>query len=451
MTDSGSIIISESELVKGDEPIPHVLGVYDLTVPFGKQFRVFKDGKYKEDLTPGRHRWVALSPFVRYTASIIDTREHMTAPIPARGTIPGQEGMPSCHIEVMFKLTYQLADIDKLLETVRPLRRLESLATDHIATLITQLRYDQQQEWVTRLRDELQRHLRLIAAASTGLAVSQVLIDGEPKGQNDADRALLRRYNVIQDISIDTLRKTADRQNLVADSESILQAATTVGINPADLAVTQLANADKLLAAQVLLQETRTNAGDWSGTQSILPQAGRPSAYIGPASMPVEQARISAPYVGPTNPGPSSYGSDTTPTNPGSYYPTSNTTPPPATPMPTPIPAAEGARVSEPRLDQECARLRDAHPGMSALAGPSQFADAAGALVNGAHVIVFAPENSTWRFIRFDLYPTYPATAPRVSLALNEGQAMKWTGPALDRWSTTNWLSDLLGDILQAV
>jgi hypothetical protein len=450
---SGSII-EETDLVESDKPIAHVLGIFTVTVPFGKQYRVFRNGSFYNDLTPGRHQWTDFSPFARYTAAIIDSRRHSTRPILARGLIPANNDLPPCQIEVPLTVTYQLKDIDKLLNTVNPLRQLERLTVDQVATLITQLRYDESRMWVTKLRDELQRYLRISAVVGTGLEVLQVLIEGEPRGQNEADRALISRFKVREEIANDALRYAADRTKLVADAKAVHEAADEVGLSAADLAAVRFDGGDKLIASQVLIQGQRIAAGDTGAPQPLMPRLGQPTAPAlggaaasGAAGPPrITEAYPETTYPGPGRadpfyPAPSTPTYPPTPTYPSGVYTTGGAVAQSADP-PT-LPGAGGLDTT--LFEAEARILRQTYQVSD---GKATVVDASGNAVAGYKIMVYEP-TPTWELLQFELTPDYPQTPPHVTVRGVGKPPAPWNHPLLANWSSALRLSEVLAAVLE--
>jgi hypothetical protein len=448
---SGSVIDPDNEqwsLVTPNVPVKHFLGVYHADVPMGQQHRLFKNGKFKEDLTPGRHTWSDLSPFVEYTISMVDTRIHTSRPVIARGTIPGKSGdpatgapdMPPCHVEIPLQLTYQLADIDTLLQTDKPLQRLELITRDQIATQIGQLRYAEVGMWPTQLRDEIQRWLRINAAGRTGLQVLEVLIIGEPRGQNDADRLLLKQFVTAREVDIERIRNAADREKKIADARAIKEAADAVGLSAAELAMAQMEGGNQLLQAHVQLEETRLNVGNWVGPQPLvrettphpqqpqLPPQGGSSGYGGPAAD--APRRLSPPI-------------------PEEMRQADTTTPGANTPPLTGN--RDSGDIDRDHIEAECETL--VSQGYRVHQIDAQMADGGGQASFGYKVTVMPsdPDTSVWKSIQFQLGTSFPGTAPVVMVSLHGGAPTPWDGPILRQWSRYIHLTDVVAEVLKSM
>jgi hypothetical protein len=175
---------SEVTLVTLTKIVARTLGRYSLNVPNGSLFRVFKNGVLYKDFGPGHYVWYDFTPnpiAATYTARKFDTHIRTSQPIIAHGVIPGEADNPTIHVKMEFLLTYQLQDVNTLLQTDQPLRRLELITLDQFTTVTRRLEYDQSGDWATMARDEVERWLRINSAARTGLQVLEVYIVGEPQ------------------------------------------------------------------------------------------------------------------------------------------------------------------------------------------------------------------------------------------------------------------------------
>lgn len=420
---SGSIINPDEEqgkLIEEEIEVKRTLGVISINVPVGKQYRLFKNGTYLRDLTPGHHSFTDFSPFVKYTISVVDAHVRTTPTIIAKGAIPGEPGMPPCHIEIPLRLTYQLKNIDTLLMTVKPLDRLSLITLDQATTVISQLRYREYTQWATTLRNELQRWLQIHATQRTGLEVVEVFISGEPKGQSEADRLMLKKFATIKEIETEDLRAEADRRNKVRDAQAIAQAAGAVGLDPAELALGQMEGGRDILAAHIHQEEMRINALGQAGPRPLireemppagaLPAPGQTGYSAGPNGL--------TPDFPPAASGPS--GSTLGQSNPA------------------------GVTLDMDRVNMEIAQLEKR--GYSVQHGRGQVNNGQGGVVNGYLVTVSnsEPPTGAWDRVQFQLGPTFPQTPPVVMLARAGATPKPWDGYVLQNWKDFTRLEDIV-------
>ena len=420
---TGSIINPDEEqgrLVEEEEEVKRTLGVISINVPVGKQYRLFKNSTYLRDLRPGHHQFTDLSPFVKYTISKVDAHVRTTSTILAKGAIPGEPGMPPCHIEIPLRLTYQLQDIDTLLMTVKPLDRLSLITLDQATTVISQLRYAEYTQWATKLRDELQRWLQIHATQRTGLQVVEVFISGEPKGQNEADRLMLKKFATIKEIEAEDLRAEAERRNKVRDAQAIAQAAGAVGLDAGELALGQMEGGREILAAHLRQEEMRINALGIAGPRPLIreetPPVGELPAAGGTSGPSAGQGgRLSADF-----------------------------------PAEAPDASApRGATLDRDRVNMEIAQLEK--KGYTVQHGPAQVNDGQGGVANGYRITVFPSEPATgqWDRVQFELGPTFPQTPPVVMVALTGATPKPWTGYLLQNWKNFTRLEDVLDAVVR--
>lgn len=423
---TGSIINPDEEqgkLVEEEVEVKRTLGVITINVPVGKQYRLFKNGTYMRDMGPGRHSFTDLSPFVKYTISVVDAHVRTTPTIIAKGAIPGEPGMPPCHIEIPLRLTYQLQDINTLLMTVKPLDRLSLITMDQATTVISQLRYAEYTQWATRLRDELQRWLQIHATQRTGLQVLEVFISSEPKGQNEADRLMLKKFATIREIETEDLRAEAERRNKVKDAQAIAQAAGAVGLDAAELALGQMEGGRDILAAHLRQEEMRINALGLAGPRPLIREETPPAGAL--------------PAAGGTS-GFSAGPNGLTPDFPPDAFSPGGATQGPAQSDPA------GATLDRDRVNMEIAQLEKR--GYTVQHGPAQVNNGQGGVSNGYRVTVFPSEPPTgaWDKVQFELGPTFPQTPPVVMVALTGATPKPWNGHILRNWKNYTRLEDVL-------
>lgn len=421
---TGSIINPDEEqgrLVEEEVEVKRTLGVLSINVPVGKQFRLFKNGTYLRDLGPGHHSFTDLSPFVKYTISVVDAHVRTTSTIIAKGAIPGEPGMPPCHIEIPLRLTYQLSDINTLLMTVKPLDRLSLITLDQATTVISELKYGEYTQWATKLRNELQRWLQVHATQRTGLQVLEVFISGEPKGQNEADRLMLKKFATIKEIETEDLRAEAERRNKVRDAQAIAQAAGAVGLDAAELALGQMEGGRDILAAHLRQEEMRINALGQAGPRPLIREETPPAGAL-PA--PGGSSGYSA--------GPNGLTPDFPPdaSSPGGS----------AQGQASPA----GATLDMARVNMEIAQLEKRGYSVQHVRG--QVNNGQGGVVNGYLVTVYnsEPPTGTWDRVQFQLGSTFPQTPPVVMVARSGATPKPWTGYILQNWNNYTRLEDVL-------
>lgn len=465
---SGSV----TGLVTKDIPVPrNMFGFYKFPIKSGEQGRLFRDGVFVRNLPPGLHKGWSLTH--KYTVSLVDSRIHLigdntTDPndrIEAYGMIAGpvgenQQPTPPCRVIVPLSMRIEVADIEILLNTVKPISTLRSMIINHTTLSIGQLHYDQlHHRWIVDLKDNLERYLQQKAVSSTGLKVLEVFV-GEPKAASEEDNRRLKMFQLATDIKLQATRQQAQRQADVEVARTRKQEADLLGISPLLQELLKLPGGADIIKGDQELRKVAIAAGllAGSGTTIIPINSSAPGDssgnYIPPTPgsgmsgfMPVLPAGQTITADFPTTPPGSSVpftapGSSTFSSGPiqmpGTTSNTSQTTPPGDTQFNMERINRERSLFPAGEYDiREGVQISEDHAGLPAR-------------VYEFMLIARAGDPATKLSVTFDLVSDFPEQAPIVWVKWGiKAKSERYGGPAVRDWTDQNWLNEILMEIAQ--
>lgn len=463
MSQNDQSVIGDDAQVRGfverDKPVPKKLGFHQAVVKVGYQGRLFRNGALERDLAPGRHTWWNL--FSSFTLSQVDSRVRLLTTV-AHGSVPGPEeqGTPSppCRVKVPLRISTQLANIETFLNVDTPLGMLEAMINNYVTTLIGRLRYDQYNDWVSKLRDELERYLQFNAVPRTGLQVLEVFIE-EPQGQSESDKRQLRIYQTVTDIKtkIEIARGSKTIQITEAEADAreaelldvpawlneLSKTPEGVRIIEADLELRKVALSANLIQgsdAAILPNRRSSLASDpedrpgWRGGPGALPSGG---VSVGPDTPP--RPTYTAPWPGQFDATAPSGTADPFQPITGDFRPMP--TQPPTQP-PAPVPAT--TMIDPARLQAEREHFPSAGFVLHETAAIVEDTD--GNPAHGYEFTLRAPDGTA---IIFNLVSGYPNVPPVVFVKrTNDPSTAKYRGQAIRDWSSSRWLSDIVHEVL---
>lgn len=233
----------------GEEELkPSFFGLHDIRVETGQTWLLYRDGKLKERLEPGRHpRWNGF--FHDYRVHKINKRVELLS-IPVEGRVKGpsisSDGAGgksielACDVTTELGITCKIAQIENFIQFRDPLSVFLAAIQDMVVEYISSLSYDQYGQWATIIRNKTKLYLGpsggFDAEKRLGIRIEDVFVtDFKPNKHHDY--YVLEMYKRIEEgkLELATAQSYAKRGNVMA--ESFAKQGETLNIPPSILAL----------------------------------------------------------------------------------------------------------------------------------------------------------------------------------------------------------------------
>jgi hypothetical protein len=196
-------LLGEEELKAG------FFGVYKVQVETGQTWLLYRDGRLKERLGPGRYTWWN-GFFHDYRVHKINNRVELLS-IPVQGRVKGPpiaseraEGKSielACEVTTRLGITCKIAQIDNFIQFRDPLSVFLAAIKDMVVEFIGSLLYDQYGQWATIIRNKTRQYLGtrggFDAEERLGIRIVDVFVT-DFEGYKVHDDNVLSMYRMIE-------------------------------------------------------------------------------------------------------------------------------------------------------------------------------------------------------------------------------------------------------------
>lgn len=223
-------------------------GLHDIRVETGQTWLLYRDGKLKERLEPGRHpRWNGF--FHDYRVHKINKRVELLS-IPVEGRVKGPSISSeaaggkaielACDVTTELGITCKIAQIENFIQFRDPLSVFLAAIQDMVVEYISSLSYDQYGQWATIIRNKTKLYLGpsggFDAEKRIGIRIEDVFVtDFKPNKIHDNN--VLSMYQLIEQGKRELVMAESKARwgNVVA--ESFAKQGETLNIPPSILAL----------------------------------------------------------------------------------------------------------------------------------------------------------------------------------------------------------------------
>ena len=235
-------------LLEEEELKPSFFGLHDIRVETGQTWLLYRDGKLKERLEPGRHpRWNGF--FHDYRVHKINKRVELLY-IPVEGRVKGPSISSdaarektielACNVTTELGITCKIAQIENFIQFRDPLSVFLAAIKDMVVEFIGSLSYDQYGQWATIIRNKTKLYLGpsggFDAEKRVGIRIEDVFVtDFKPNRTHDDN--VLKMYQLIEQSKRDLVEAQSNARRGAVVAESLAKQAETLNIFPSILAL----------------------------------------------------------------------------------------------------------------------------------------------------------------------------------------------------------------------